>query len=64
LLRDQDKREDLIIADLAKVAKEYGDKRKTEIRGSEEVRSIDPRSISATSSPKKTSMSSPPAMAI
>jgi topoisomerase-4 subunit A len=40
LLASQDKRDDLIIETLQKVAKEYGDKRKTEIRGSEEVASI------------------------
>lgn len=36
LLSDQDKREDVIIADLNRIAKLYGDKRRTEIRPAEE----------------------------
>lgn len=36
LLTDQGKREDAIIAELSKIAKEYGDKRKTEVRPLEE----------------------------
>ena len=36
LLSDQEKREDLIINDLNRIAKIYGDKRKTEIRPAEE----------------------------
>lgn len=36
LLSNQDKREDVIIADLNRIAKTYGDKRRTEIRPAEE----------------------------
>ncbi len=36
LLSDQSKREDLIISDLSRIAKTYGDKRKTEIKPAEE----------------------------
>lgn len=48
LLSDQGKREDLIISDLSRIAKTYGDKRKTEVRPAEEENvSIDKRDLIA-----------------
>ena len=40
LLSDQSKREDVIISDLSRIAKTYGDKRRTEIKPSEEENTV------------------------